>query len=60
MQRTAADDLRWAVFVLVGASLGYLLFGGGDPAVLIGAVVGVLVAIAVLNLVRHVRRGPDR
>jgi hypothetical protein len=56
MQRTLAEDLRWALFVLTGAALGYLVFGEGDPSVLLGCVVGAVVAILVLNVVRRVRR----
>ena len=55
-QRTVADDLRWALFVLAGAVLGYLLFGGGDASVLLGTLAGVLVTIIVLNVLRRVRR----
>jgi hypothetical protein len=56
MQRTLADDVRWALFVLAGATLGYLAFGGGDTALLLGCVVGVVVAILVLSVVRRLRR----
>jgi hypothetical protein len=58
MQRTVADDLRWALFVLAGASLGYLLFGGGAASILLGFIGGVLLAIVVLNGLRRLRRGP--
>ena len=30
MQRTFADDLKWAVAVLVGVIAGYFAFGNGD------------------------------
>jgi zinc transporter ZupT len=56
MERTLADDLRWALFVLAGALVGYLLLGGGDAAALLGCVAGALLAIVVLNVLRHVRR----
>jgi ribose/xylose/arabinose/galactoside ABC-type transport system permease subunit len=58
MQRTLADDLRWALFVIAGALLGYVLLGGGDAAPLLGCIAGALVAIVVLNVVRRMRRGP--
>jgi uncharacterized transporter YbjL len=58
MHRTLADDLRWAVFVLAGAVLGYVLFGGADASALVGCIAGVLIAVLVLNVLRRVRRGP--
>jgi hypothetical protein len=58
MQRTLADDLRWALLVLAGAGLGWVLIGDGDASALVGCVVGALVAIVVLNVLRRVRRGP--
>ena len=60
MQRTLADDLRWSLFVLAGALLGYLVVGGGDASILLGCVVGAVVAIVVLNVLRRVRRGSSR
>jgi hypothetical protein len=56
MQRTLADDLKLALFVLTGATLGYLVFGGGDPSPLVGSVVGVVLMIVVLNVLRRLRR----
>jgi hypothetical protein len=56
MQRTLADDLRWALFVLAGATLGYLLFGGGDTSLLLGCVLGAVLAILVLSALRRVMR----
>jgi uncharacterized transporter YbjL len=58
MQRTFADDLRWASFVLLGAVIGLLVVGGGDASLLLGSVAGVLVAIVVLTVLRRSRRGP--
>jgi hypothetical protein len=55
-QRTLPDDLRWALFVLAGATLGYFIFGAGDASVLVGCIVGAVVAILVLNVMRAVRR----
>jgi hypothetical protein len=59
MRRTLADDIRWALFVLAGATLGYLIFGAGDPSILLGAVAGAVIAIVVLNGLRRLRRGRD-
>lgn len=56
MQRTLADDLKWALFVLTGATLGYLVFGGGDTSLLLGCVIGAVLVIVVLNVLRRVRR----
>ena len=56
MQRTLVDDLKWALFVLTGATLGYLVFGGGDTSLLLGFVIGAVVVIAVLSVLRRVRR----
>ena len=56
MQRTLADDLKWALFVLTGATLGYLVFGRGDTSLLLGCVIGAVVVIVVLNVLRRVRR----
>jgi len=56
MQRTLADDLKWALFVLTGAILGYLAFGGGDASLLLGSIVGAVLVIVVLNVLRRVTR----
>ena len=56
MQRTLADDLRWALFVLVGVTLGVLVLGGLEASFLLGSVIAVVVVIVVLNLIRQVRR----
>ncbi len=60
MQRTFADDLKWAVAVLVGVSAGYVAFGNGDTGLLIGSVIGVTIAIVGLNVARRVSRRPKR
>jgi hypothetical protein len=57
MQRTVADDLKWALFVIAGATIGYLLLGGGDPAPLLGCIAGVVIAVVALNVLRRARRG---
>lgn len=56
MQRTIADDLKWALAVFAGAILGYLLFADGDTALLLGAFIGIVLVVVVLNVVRAVRR----
>jgi hypothetical protein len=56
MQRTLADDVKWASFVFTGAILGYLVFGGGDASLLLGAFLGLVLVVVVLNVVRGVRR----
>jgi hypothetical protein len=56
MQRTLADDVKWALFVFAGAILGYFLFAGGDTSLLLGSFLGLGVVIVVLNIVRRVRR----
>jgi hypothetical protein len=59
MQRTLADDLKRVLFVLTGAMLGYLVFGGGDTSFLLGSVFGavsMIVVIVVFHVLRRVRR----
>ena len=60
MQRTFADDLKWAVAVLVGVVAGYLAFGDGDTGLLIGSLIGVTIAIVGLNVARRVLGRPKR
>jgi hypothetical protein len=55
MQRTFRHDLIWALAVLLGAALGYLIIGGEDASALLGAVVGVVVVLVVLALLRRIR-----
>jgi hypothetical protein len=55
MERTFRDDLKWALAVLAGATLGYLVFGGGNASLLLGSFVGALVAISVLTGLRRIR-----
>jgi hypothetical protein len=56
MQRTFADDLKWAVAVLVGVIVGYFAFGNGDTGLLIGSLIGVTIAIVGLNVARRMSR----
>jgi len=59
MERTFRDDLKWALAVLAGATLGYLVFGAGDASLLLGSFAGavlVLCAFAVLRRMRHRRK----
>jgi uncharacterized membrane protein YccC len=55
MERSFADDIKVALFVLAGSALGYLIFGP-DLSVLLGAVLGVAIMILVLNVLRRVTR----
>jgi uncharacterized transporter YbjL len=54
-QRTVADDLKWAVAVLVGFVLGALVFGA-DWSIVLGAAVGVIVVTLVKAMIRRSRR----
>jgi hypothetical protein len=56
MERSLADDLKWALFVFAGAVVGYLVLGGDDTSLLLGCVIGLACVIVVLNVVRRVRR----
>ena len=56
MERTLVDDIKWAVFVFAGAILGVLVFADGDASLLLGAFVGLVLVVVVLNVVRGVRR----
>ena len=60
MQRTFADDLKWAVAVLVGVSVGYVAFGTDDTGLLIGSLIGITIAIVGLNVARRVSRRMGR
>jgi hypothetical protein len=59
MQRTLADDLKWGALVLTGAVLAFLVLGADDVGVLVGAAIGVLGVIVVLNVVRRPSRRGD-
>ena len=50
------SDLKWAVAVLAGVALGFLVFSGGDPSGLLGALVGVTLVLVVRMAVRRRRR----
>jgi hypothetical protein len=56
LERSLPDDLKWAAFVFTGAILGWLVFAPGDTSVLLGAFIGLVIALAVINLVRLVAR----
>jgi inner membrane protein involved in colicin E2 resistance len=58
MERSLRDDVKVAFCILLGATLGYLLLGADDPGLLVGALVGNVVLIVVLNVVR--RMSPRR
>jgi len=59
MERTLADDLKWAALVLAGAVLAFLVLGADDVGVLVGAAIGVVAVIVVLSVLRraHPRGG---
>jgi len=52
--RTFLDDVRWAVAVLVGFVLGWLVFDA-DESILIGAAVGVAIVVGTRALLRYRR-----
>jgi len=54
-QRTLRDDLVWGLAVFVGFVIGALVFGA-EPAILLGAAVGIVIVITVRALMRR-RRG---
>jgi len=56
MERTLLDDLRWAAFVLAGATIGWLILGADDPSVLLGFVIAAVVVIAAFTVIRTVAR----
>ena len=56
MQRTFADDLKWAAAVLVGVLIAFLVFGHDDAWLLIGSFIGVTITIVGLNVARRVSR----
>ena len=53
-QRTFRDDLVWGLAVFVGFVIGALVFGA-EPAVLIGAVIGITLVISVRAVMRQRR-----
>ena len=57
MERTFADDLKWALFVFVGVLAAYLIFARGETALLLGAVIGLVLVVLALNVVRLFSRG---
>jgi hypothetical protein len=60
MDRTFADDLRWAAFVLAGGVLAWVISGADDTSLLLWFAVSAAVVIAVLTALRRVpwRRRP--
>ena len=56
MQRTLADDLKVGLFILVGATLGFLVFGDGQTSLLVGSILGVVLMVVALNVVRRIVR----
>jgi uncharacterized membrane protein YeaQ/YmgE (transglycosylase-associated protein family) len=55
MERAFRDDLKWALAVLAGATLGYFIFGGEDASLLLGSFVGAVVVICVFAVLRRMR-----
>jgi hypothetical protein len=55
MERTFRDDLKWALAVLAGATLGYFIFGGEDASLLLGSFIGATAVICVLAVLRRMR-----
>ena len=53
MERTLRDDLKCALVVLAGATVGYFLIGADDPSVLLGISVGCAVVIIALTILRR-------
>ena len=49
------SDLKWAVAVLAGVTLGFLVFSGGDPSGLLGALAGVTLVVVVRLVLRRRR-----
>jgi hypothetical protein len=56
MERTFRDDVKWALAVLAGAALAYLMFGHGDASVLLGCLLGAVGVICVLTVARRVKQ----
>lgn len=55
MERSFGDDVKAALFVLAGSVLGYFVFGA-DPLILLGAVLGLAIFTAAVNVLRYVTR----
>ena len=55
LERTLTDDLKAALFVFTGVFVGYLVFAP-DTSILLGALIGLVIATVVLNVVRFSRR----
>jgi hypothetical protein len=55
MERTVRDDVKVALCVLAGATVGYFSFGVGHPSLLVGSLIGVPVSIVVLAVFRRVK-----
>jgi hypothetical protein len=56
MQRTFADDLKWAAAVLVGVLISFMAFGHDDAWLLLGSLIGVTLTIVGLNVARRLTR----
>jgi inner membrane protein involved in colicin E2 resistance len=56
LDRSLRDDVKWALCLLLGAAIAYLVLGPGDPGLLVGSLVGVVLVIVVATIVRRARR----
>ena len=52
MQRSAWDDVKWAVCVLIGVAGGYVALGANDPGLLIGSFAGIVLVILAAAVLR--------
>jgi hypothetical protein len=59
MERSLRDDLKWALAVLVGATLGYFVFAGDDVSLLLGSFLGVTVVLVALAVARRIGHRRD-
>jgi hypothetical protein len=55
MERRLRDDVKWALAVLAGATLGYYIFGADDASLLLGYLVGAAIVICVLTVLRRIK-----
>jgi hypothetical protein len=60
MQRTFADDLRWAAAYFVALLVVYFLFDDAGTGLLIAGVIWATIIIVGLNVARRVSRRPRR
>jgi hypothetical protein len=56
MERSIRDDVKVAFCYLLGAALGWLMFARDDAGMLLGSLVGVVIAFVGVSVVRYARR----